>query len=365
MDRGFVTFLICVLLLSLIASSAVLIYFEFNNGLKIHNASALNLIDQRMQTAFWEINSFPTGASDNLLFLSNLSSFKEVLNSSPYSSEQIDKLNDDFLTSLEQSRAYYQIRYIDEFGDEVIKVNFDGEEYKKVEPENLQSVSDRHYFEKTMELNEKEVYVSSLDLNIENNQIENRGTRGNPEYVPVMKYATPVFKNGERKGVAASHVYADYFLEGIRRFQREGENTFLINSEGFYLAHPDRTQEFAFMFEDRDYNFANDYPEAAEQILEGCQERRLELNEHIFSYRCIYPRTSSFEIYEGAKKVFGQDAEKSYYWILVTVTDKQGFEKTFTDFQSNFLWFFGVLGVIALVIIVLVYLLGFKIERQE
>ena len=69
----------------------------------------------------------------------------------------------------------------------------------------------------------------------------------NPEYVPVIRYAMPVFSdNGDRKGAVVFNVYADYFLEDIRRLNKEGDTSFLIDNRGYYLAHSNKSKEFSF-----------------------------------------------------------------------------------------------------------------------
>ena len=105
-----------------------------------------------MQTVFWEINSFPGNASDEILFLSRLSCFNDSISSDgkAFRKENIEK---DFLSFLKQSSAYYQVRYIDELGEEIVRVDFDpstsfdstqdrslgaGGYYKIVKPSELQ-----------------------------------------------------------------------------------------------------------------------------------------------------------------------------------------------------------------------------------
>ena len=215
-----------------------------------------------------------------------------------------------------------------------------------------------------MSLDKGEVFVSGLDLNVENEIMENRGTEENPKYVPVIRYATPVFSDkGEPRGIVISNVYADYFLDDIRNFQREGEATFLIANDGYYLAHPEKAKEFAFMFDNKDDNFAKDYPEVADRIMENCSKRRIETDDSIFTYRCIYPMASSFGIYEGSKKFTGD--KDNDYWILVTATDKNEVQKTFIDFNSKYLWFGLSYGLTILVVIGLVFLLAFKRKSDE
>ena len=71
-----------------------------------------------------------------------------------------------------QRRIYDQIRYIDANGDEKIRINFSEKGGYVVPAKDLQNKKDRYYFAETVKLNEESVYVSPLDLNIEQGKIE-------------------------------------------------------------------------------------------------------------------------------------------------------------------------------------------------
>jgi len=370
MSKKFITSLIYLFLFGLIVFLAIFIYSGLNEGLKTDNANALNLIDQRIKGIFLEINNFPGGAADDILFLSRLSCFNDLISSGDtISDSEKESIERDFLAFLKQSSAYYQARYIDELGKEIVRVNFDGQQYRAVEPDELQDKQYRYYFDQTMILDKGNVFVSELDLNVENGMIENRGIRANPRYVPVIRYATPVFSSqDEPRGIIIVNVYADYFLEDIERSQKEGEVTFLINNDGYYLAHPQKEKEFAFMFDNKSDNFSTDYPGAVDKVIDNCSERRTETDDSIFTYRCIYPMASSFEVYEGSQKLSTNNGD-DYYWILVTVTDKDEVQKTLKDFQGRYLWltllFFLIVSIIIILVALLTKLSGASGSRKK
>ena len=62
---------------------------------------------------------------------------------------------------------YDQIRYIDENGDERIRVNYNPEGPVIVEEQQMQNKKDRYYFTDSFRLDEGQIYISKLDLNIE------------------------------------------------------------------------------------------------------------------------------------------------------------------------------------------------------
>lgn len=343
-------------------------YFNLQKSSKIHIADAIDMIDQRMYSLFAEINRFPRTASDDVLFLSRLSCLDEVLNPNRveielYTFKELVKRN--FLEFLKGSSAYYQLRYIDEKGNEVIKAEFDENSYRIVSDDELQNKKDRYYFIETIKLDEGDVYVSQLDLNIEEGVLENRGTEKNSVYVPVMRYATPVFnETGERKGIIISNIYADYFLDDIRKFQRKGDTVFLVNSEGYYMAHPNRRKEFAFIL-GTDDNLYNDYPEVAEQILLGFNRRKIETEDSIFSFRHISPALGNFEAYQGAKKIMGEYPEENYFWVLISVSEKSSINSTLNNLKNSYLLSLLIVGSVILLGIFLVFIINFDFIKRR
>ena len=115
-----------------------------------------------------------------------------------------------FKTLAMNEKYITQLRYIDENGQEVIRVdrNKITEKIKLVPKNKLQNKKNRDYFINTMRLNKGEIYVSKLDLNIENGEIE-------VPYKPVWRFAMKVFLNNQEKGIVIVNIFAQYMLEDI------------------------------------------------------------------------------------------------------------------------------------------------------
>lgn len=355
LNRKFFFSLILLFCLILFAFFVVDGYTHFNKISRIHRANSLDMIDQRITSLIYEMNIFPGGAGGDILFLSKLSGLKKIEDIGNIESEdEINELTTDFLEFIKENPAYYQLRYINEKGMEVIRVVFDTKNHTIVPKSDLQDKSSRFYFNETMRLNNGEVYISPLDLNVEQGKIENRGTQENPEYVPVIRFATPVFDNeGNNKGIIIANIYADYFLNDVRRAQREGETIFLINEESYYLAHPNKNKEYAFMFEDKEDNFHKDYPEVLDEILSNKNNKRIETENLIFSYRYLYPTVESFEINEGSKKILGENPENNYFWILVSVSEKGIIDNYVENLKRGYFYSILFSGLIILMIFIL------------
>jgi len=349
---GIISLLFVVLLVFLITDG----YFNLDRDIRIYSADAVDIIDQRMASLLSEVNIFPQFVGHDLVFLSRLSSLKKVISSGEVSKD----LENDFVAFVKQSTVYYQLGYIDKEGKEIVRIEFEGGITRPFHQDELENKKEEDYFSETINFDEGEVFVSQIILNIEDGEIENIGTKENPIYFPIILSAIPVFSDkGEKTGVLFLSFEADYFLNDIRNFQREGEEVFLINEEGYYLAHPNRGKEFAFVF-GRDDNIYNDYPEISKEILLDYNKRRFESDNLIFSFRYIYPTAGDFEAHKGSKKIFGENPEESYFWILVSVSDKNEIDSTVKELKSKYLYFLLFSGLIILIIVVLIFIAVFK-----
>lgn len=119
-------------------------------------------------------------------------------------------------TSLFESFVSYdkhitQLRYIDINGEEKIRIdrpNTNGD-YKIIENLNLQNKEHRDYFEKSIKLSKNEVYISRIDLNIENKKIE-------IPYKPVLRFSVPIFEENKKTGILIINIFAEELLDSIK-----------------------------------------------------------------------------------------------------------------------------------------------------
>ncbi len=356
-NRKFLVGLICILFLALSAFLITDGYFNLNRDIKLYSAERMDVIDYRMTSLLSEINIFPQYIGDDLVFLSKLSSLKKIIFREEKAEDSpLEDLENDFLEFLKQSDSYYQLGYIDEEGNEVVKVEFNGNVYRIVPKENLENKKNVDYFNKTIEFDYREVFISKINLNMKGGEIESR----NNEYVPIILSAIPVFTDNMKKtGVIFLSYYVDYFLEDIRRSQREGEEVFLVNNEGFYLAHENREKEFGFVFGNEE-SIYNDYPGISKEILFDYNKRKFETDDLIFSFRYLYPTAGDFWIHKGSEKVFGENPEENYFWVLVIISDKNEVNKTIDGLNKEYIYFLLFSGLIVLIIILLVFIAVFR-----
>jgi PAS domain S-box-containing protein len=191
----------------------------------------------------------------------------------------------EYLTFMRRKNFYDQIRFIDENGREVVRVNQDIQRPRIIPDSELQDKASRYYFTETLSLDRNQIYVSPLDLNIENNVIEQ-------PIKPVIRIGTPVFDHqGNKRGVIILNFRAGRLLAGIRRLAlHSAKDLWLLNEKGYWLIGPSRQDEWAFMYPDRQArSFSHAYPAGWNAIAGNRQTDQFTSNGDLFTYTKVFP----------------------------------------------------------------------------
>ena len=158
---------------------------------------------------------------------------------------------------------YDQIRFIDVDGNEVIRVNYTEAGATLTDSDDLQNKADRYYFTEAIELEDDQVYVSKLDLNIENDQIEQ-------PIKPMIRLATPYYgARGQLEGIVVLNYSAADMLSQVEKIATTSRgNIFMLNTDGYWLYHSgDNSKAWTFMDDQRlDESFKNDFPDIWQTI---------------------------------------------------------------------------------------------------
>ena len=160
-------------------------------------------------------------------------------------------LSQDYLSIINSKINYAQIRFIDNKGNEIVRVDRNSNGTFIVAEEQLQNKSDREYFQQALQYNDEEIYISNIDLNKEFGQISYPLT-------PTLRLASPLVKNGETQGIIVINVLLTVLFDNLKSTAGEGTNISIINSDGFYVLHSDSTKTFEFEF-DGESSYLNEY----------------------------------------------------------------------------------------------------------
>ena len=158
----------------------------------------------------------------------------------------------------EGGQLYDQIRFLDETGTEVVRIDRGTEDSEILAADRLQHKGDRYYFKHTMRLSRGEVFISRCDLNVERDVIQT-------PLRPVVRFSTPVYdRHGVMRGVVVLNCLARELFTDFARIGRGlQDQVMLVDANGYWIRGPREADEWGFMYDDRrDLTLAQLYPSA-------------------------------------------------------------------------------------------------------
>ncbi len=165
----------------------------------------------------------------DLHYLSQQSTAKDFLLDLPDVS--LSELCQEYLTFSKDEKHYSQIRLLDVFGQEIVRIERENDHSFRVNPDKLQNKSDRYYFREAEKLNVGEVFQSPFDLNVEHGEIV-------IPYKPTIRFVTPVLGyGGEIIGYMVFNYDGSALLQNLRKLSESTSSSslFMLNKDGYFL----------------------------------------------------------------------------------------------------------------------------------
>lgn len=249
----------------------------------------------------------------DLRYIANQEPLRVLLNAE--SPDALGYLTRDLIAFSEAARFYDQIRWIDETGQERVRVDRVGGTAGEVPAERLQNKGTRYFFTDTMALNPGQVFVSPLDLNIEGDAIE-------VPYKPTLRFATPVFDaSGRRRGIVILNYLGRTMLkEFAAAAESLSHDISLVNGDGYWLKASDPADEWGFMF-DRPLTLANRYPDVWLRM-RAADSGRLRTGTGLWTWRTLHPlragEISSTGVAAAAGPSQGRVSHDGYIWKAIS-----------------------------------------------
>ena len=215
-------------LVVLIGGITMLVYYtEVNSDKSISEACEANIVSLLMQVI---TSDFKSVVSD-LMILSEKNELRTMLESGEVAHRRA--LAEEFLSYSKRKGLYDQIRFLDETGMEVVRINFNEGKPAIVRENKLQSKGKRYYFKDAFQLERGKVFVSPLDLNIERGKIEQ-------PLKPMIRFGTPVFdSHGQKRGIVLLNYFGAKMIHDLERAHVSSQGQLmLLNRDGFQLKGP-------------------------------------------------------------------------------------------------------------------------------
>jgi signal transduction histidine kinase len=216
----------------------------------------------------------------DLHYLANQAVLRNYLSGAGASKQELE---DEYVLFCRQKGVYDQIRYLDAFGQERIRINYHEGQPAVVPEGELQPKGRRPYFSQALHLERGEVFVSRFDLNVEHEQIER-------PLKPMIRFATPVFdQQGVKRGVLILNYLGSVLLEKLAEVSVSFPGSaLLLNQDSFFLRGPSPEDEWGFMLGHR-RSFRTYYPDEW-QALAASPEGQFRTAHGLFTFRTLSPR---------------------------------------------------------------------------
>ncbi|WP_416304991.1 PAS domain S-box protein [Neptunicella sp. SCSIO 80796] len=235
----------------------------------------------------------------DLRFLAAQSNLREFIQHP--SAETRQKLQHDWQIFSRHRAHYHQIRFIDNRGMEIIRINWNNGEPVIVSAAQLQDKSKRNYVQQTLTMQENDIYVSDFTLNIENYKVEQ-------PIVPIIRIASPIMDQaGKKAGMLILNYLGQELLDKLRRITGSHNSAlWLLNNEGFWILGPSIEQEWGFILADRkEHNLAKQQSALWQTMLNGKIADQLEHQSSTYTYTRI----------DGSNSPLGTNAQT---WFVVS-----------------------------------------------
>ncbi|MBI3008168.1 MAG: HAMP domain-containing protein [Candidatus Omnitrophica bacterium] len=213
------------------------------------------------------VEEFLNVVQQDLRFLSQIKEIQELVTAETAGSPDMiealrQKVEQEFLIFSQGKRAYYQVRYMNSAGYEVVRLNVENGLPQIVPYVQLQDKSNRYYVKAALTIEPGQIYVSPMDLNIEYGKVE-------LPPLGVVRYAIPVLgEKGVGRGLLIINIYAHHLLSIIEPIA-PGVEAWLVDHGGTYLGYVGESEERRNLFSlEKQRHLSRDYtPEQIRAIL--------------------------------------------------------------------------------------------------
>lgn len=233
----------------------IFIYQQFTlqqKSLRIDEKLRLELASKFVSRSLQEVTT------DIQLLAESIFTTEYILNPNAGTSSRVKQ---EFLNLARNTGRYDQIRIIDTSGNERIRIDYNSGSPVVVEKNRLQNKSRRYYFKNAMSLNKGQIYISSMDLNVERGQIEK-------PLKPVIRFVVPLYKPGETqiKSLLVLNFLAQVMMQDFGHMISDSWGMVMIlNEQGSWLYRQDKQDEWDFLKGSRE-TFTGHYPAAWRSI---------------------------------------------------------------------------------------------------
>ncbi len=291
-------FFIIVLPVLIIWCGIVIYNLSVEKNYVIKNLITENLM--RDESTAQYIKNYMMEIEENMKLVRDSNELNDYVNNPTEKTKQA--VSEMFFRVMNNKPDYDQMRYIDNKGNEIIRVN-NGKDVWFTAQNELQNKGDRDYFTGTMMLSAGDFYISPFDLNMENGEIE-------VPYKPTIRFSTPIINSEEEKvGMLIinylAYSFVDILSEKYQYEKIEDSKYYVLNKNGEFILHHQEEMNFSFMFDENASLCMSDEDEIIWEILQGNDHGSEVTDNRLITY---------YDVLQPVKQINTTYDEK---WILV------------------------------------------------
>lgn len=192
----------------------------------------------------------------------------------------IDLMQKVFASFINSVDSLMQVRWLDAQGVERVRLDMIQDMAVIVGPEKLQDKGDRYYFTQGMNAGEGQVFLSAIDLNIENGQIE-------LPYRPTLRIT---IRTGAATGLHSGLLVLNYdvgkLIEMIDTFDSDLVQLLIVQQSGFWVKHSRPDYEWGKDLNHQEYSIKRQAPQLWQHIKQKTSASLIPSPFGLVSYQC-------------------------------------------------------------------------------
>lgn len=199
------------------------------------------------------LQKYYTNIQDRLIAIKLSKTFKKYLEEN----NNYGTVRELFLNIALTSKDIMQLRYINNAGEELIRIDRDNPYSKPHFAQKMQNKADRYYYKALMRTPNHQVWHSSIDLNFENGMVEK-------PFKPVVRVGTPIFVHNQRQGFLIINIFMKDFLNQL--IDSPTFNIYIVGENGEFKAHPNKNKTWS-NYKELPFTIFHQFPQQAQSIL--------------------------------------------------------------------------------------------------
>ena len=227
---------------------------------------------------------------------------------------------------LKQNSEYFQMRLLDEKGNELVKLV---KEKNKIKVDSLQNKANRNYFKDILH-SKDDIYFSKINLNREFHTIEF-------PIKPTLRVGKVLKIGGGKKGIIIINVNIYKFLK-VKKLKESHTQTFIANKDGDYIYNTlDPNKNFGFEF-GKDFKIYYDF-HFIKPLFENRKSLTLIKDDKIYVAKKLYLSPTDFLVIlkMTSNKIFEEKSKEYFHKLILSIIIIVIFITILTSFLTSIL----------------------------